>query len=70
MAGTITIADLDALIAKGVTRATFHENGTLASIDLAPALPQHDAFDSEAKGQPVKPARSATGRLVPRVERQ
>lgn len=69
MAGTITIADLDALIAKGVTRATFHENGTLASIDVMPASPQHDDSESESE-QPVKPVRSATGRLVPRVERQ
>lgn len=69
MAGPITIVDLDALLAKGITRATFHENGTLASIDLAPVSPQHDDSESESE-QPVKPVRSATGRLVPRVERQ
>jgi hypothetical protein len=66
MAGPITMADLDALIAKGVTRAAFHENGTLASIEVGPPNTQHDAPKTQGD-KPVTPPRSATSRLVPRV---
>lgn len=56
---------LDDLRERGVTRATFHADGELASVEFGPIAssdePQHEA----PKGPPKRV--SATGGLVPRV---
>jgi hypothetical protein len=51
----------------GVARATFHADGTVASVEFAPAAPL-DAPDGDQRDPPKSPKRmSATGGLVPRA---
>jgi hypothetical protein len=58
---------LDLLIAKGVTHATFHEDGSLASVSFAP---EHEALTGTPQHEPstvAAPRARTTPRLVPRV---
>ena len=61
---------LDLLRVKGVTKATFHANGKLASVEFGPEAPsatQHE--DSTAQDDEVTavPLSRTSGRLVPRA---
>lgn len=64
-APVIDLETITALREKGVTRATFHDNGQIASVDFGHATTstQHENPNPEA----ATPARRTTGgRLVPR----
>lgn len=63
---TVDLDVIDALRSKGVTRATFHDNGQIASVEFEEAAPDATEPQNEAPA-PVK--RSARPGLVPRVER-
>lgn len=58
----VDLAAIDALLSKGMTRVTVHDNGKLASADFAEP-------DTQPKNpHPVEtPVRRTGGRLVPRV---
>lgn len=54
---------IDALREKGVMRATFHDNGQIASVDFAPDdSTQHDNSSPDV----TQPRRTTGGRRVPR----
>lgn len=57
---------LDSLRERGVSRATFHPDGSIASVEFGPIASDSDEPQHEApKGPPKR--MSATGGLVPRV---
>ena len=56
--------DLDELRAKGVTRASFNPDGSLASVEFGPVTSPVDESKPEDPEQPRR--KSAVGRLVPR----
>jgi hypothetical protein len=56
---------LDELKAKGVARATFHADGSLASVEFGPLTSDSD---DEQHDNPIPKRRSVTGGLVPRVQ--
>lgn len=72
MSYTTPVADLalvlDLLRERGVSRAVFHATGELAEVEFAPAyVAAEPQSESQTETQPVtRPARSTTGRLVPR----
>jgi hypothetical protein len=61
--------DLEELRGKGVTRASFHPDGSLASVEFGPlASSPEDATQPEQPAAPMK-RRSAVGGLVPRGDK-
>lgn len=61
----IDMATLDALKERGVTKATFHPNGELASLEFAADPMTIPEKRSETPAEPTRRL-SATGGLVPR----
>lgn len=61
----LDIRALDELIKRRVTRATFHENGALASVDFVAqeSESQHEAPAAQTSRHPAR----SVGRLVPRA---
>ena len=65
------VVDLDMLSAmkdRGVTRATFHNNGQIASVDFGPLSADNSTQHENPNPDAATPTRRTTGgRLVPRV---
>lgn len=57
---------IDDLRERGVTRATFHPDGSLASVEYGHLAPTGDTQHEDLKDQPKRAAR-AVGGLKPRV---